>query len=1034
MIFLIEGLLPESYFANNLRGLSVDMAVFRDLMKIHLNDLSSHLDHLQYSSLEGVACYEPPLVNVFTLQWFLTLFSNCLPKSLVLRIWDLIFLEGSEVLLRTALVIWSHLSTQIYSVKSADEFYSIMGILMMQLMEFSTTDGNKLITDIIDLAEFPYVKVAELREKYTYHIRPLSSNCNSPSTHSVGSSSPFSFVKKGLHLLPFTSSSDEEEVNSSDHFDFFIHQDQLIASLPRPGSPCVGASDASTKDAGKSRSIINSSSPYATTSAAATGGGTSSASGTSSPDRMSLDVSLLRKQYAKLCQRQKQAHLILTEGLKYGYSSTFNRGGNASNTSSSNSNFNSNCNYTAIGEGNNGELGRRSQQDKVAINSLLSGKPALTMKKGTKQPMVALPSTSGKGKPGNNKVHSNNIITSKGGEGDHATAVDSRPKEKEHHHHHQKQATGINNNNNNNNNTSSSGKQGKQSKEQSSEYDSLNHRKGSSDGPTDGKEGAPSTIGKSDRGAKSQLASPLISNSSKCTNISLQQSHCTSSSSSHKLKVKSTANNLPSSDERSMNVTPGTTDSPNDSSCESLTNNEVFNSTTAKSSKEGSNRPRSACLSSQSSSTSINNSSSSSSLDSPPSSDSTVDTVVRGKNVSVEGDDSGYNNKDSAGGQIPLSDSAGKSTSSKSSIVVVRRRFGPNVRRASSILEQSSFSIDEPEGDDESTSSSEDEQGDKKKSNKNVTSRRKEFGRRHQDTMTLTWSEIRKIRKTSAPAAVIRSSLSSPPTDLSPCDDSRSKPVKLTDHKDDVDKGDVQQVGEIEEEEEEQEREEEAFAESNDQEPRGALVCISPVSSSKASSSVTGLCESSTTLPAVSDSQGAQKAQPVTGSPVEQLARILVEEQTHPQFTPVDAKEEQTVNANSIVSTMNITSTTPATTSSLTCPPSTQGESTETETTTKGPDEIDTEFENESELELDPPCAGCQVANQQLSTVVDESCVHPIEVEHPVTEGPKVKLEDESDGEERIIKSVQSEISELSIEECLARLSARISTLNSELQ
>lgn len=47
MIFLIEGVLPESYFANNLRGLSVDMAVFRDLLRIKLPILSRHLDQLQ---------------------------------------------------------------------------------------------------------------------------------------------------------------------------------------------------------------------------------------------------------------------------------------------------------------------------------------------------------------------------------------------------------------------------------------------------------------------------------------------------------------------------------------------------------------------------------------------------------------------------------------------------------------------------------------------------------------------------------------------------------------------------------------------------------------------------------------------------------------------------------------------------------------------------------------------------------------------------------------------------------------------------
>lgn len=54
--------------------------------------------------------YEPPLTNVFTMQWFLTLFCNCLPQPTVLRVWDLIFLEGNQVLLRTALAIWDALA------------------------------------------------------------------------------------------------------------------------------------------------------------------------------------------------------------------------------------------------------------------------------------------------------------------------------------------------------------------------------------------------------------------------------------------------------------------------------------------------------------------------------------------------------------------------------------------------------------------------------------------------------------------------------------------------------------------------------------------------------------------------------------------------------------------------------------------------------------------------------------------------------------------------------------------------------------
>jgi hypothetical protein len=53
MIYLIEGVLPESYFANNLRGLSVDMAVFRDLLRLKLPILSRHLEQLQHDARDS---------------------------------------------------------------------------------------------------------------------------------------------------------------------------------------------------------------------------------------------------------------------------------------------------------------------------------------------------------------------------------------------------------------------------------------------------------------------------------------------------------------------------------------------------------------------------------------------------------------------------------------------------------------------------------------------------------------------------------------------------------------------------------------------------------------------------------------------------------------------------------------------------------------------------------------------------------------------------------------------------------------------
>ncbi|BET03500.1 TBC [Nesidiocoris tenuis] len=243
MIYLIEGVLPESYFANNLRGLSVDMAVFRDLLRLKLPELSKHLDHLQQDSKDSGTSYEPPLCDVFTMQWFLTLFSNCLPQNTVLRVWDLVFLEGDQVLLRTALAIWQALSDRMMSVRSADEFYSIMAVLTREMMEFGLMEPNSLIK-AIDNMNVP--EVGDLREKYIYNISPWA----------VGT-----VAKMGVKLL------------YSDH-----------------GSP--NHDDASYRENRDQKMT-----PFS-----------------NHPDRekIALDISALKRQYWKLRERQRQAHIILS--------------------------------------------------------------------------------------------------------------------------------------------------------------------------------------------------------------------------------------------------------------------------------------------------------------------------------------------------------------------------------------------------------------------------------------------------------------------------------------------------------------------------------------------------------------------------------------------------------------------------------------------------------------------------------------------------------------------------------------------------
>ncbi|XP_063165312.1 TBC1 domain family member 30 isoform X1 [Candoia aspera] len=183
MIYLIDKVLPDSYFVNNLKALSVDMAVFRDLLRMKLPELSQHLDTLQRAAnKESGGGYEPPLTNVFTMQWFLTLFATCLPNHTVLKIWDSVFFDGSEIILRVALAIWAKLEEQINSCETADDFYGTMGKLTQEMLEDKLIDSNELMQMVYSMAQFPFPQLSELREKYTYNITPFPASVKSPAS------------------------------------------------------------------------------------------------------------------------------------------------------------------------------------------------------------------------------------------------------------------------------------------------------------------------------------------------------------------------------------------------------------------------------------------------------------------------------------------------------------------------------------------------------------------------------------------------------------------------------------------------------------------------------------------------------------------------------------------------------------------------------------------------------------------------------------------------------------------------------------
>ncbi|KAM4523613.1 TBC1 domain family member 30 isoform 3-T3 [Fundulus diaphanus] len=289
MIYLIDKVLPDSYFANNLRALSVDMAVFRDLLRVKLPRLSQHLHHLQKAAnREAGGSYEPPLTNVFTMQWFLTMFATCLPAPTVLKIWDSVFFEGSEVLFRVALAIWERLGERIEDCQTADEFYSTMGALTQEMLENNLIDPAELLQEVYSMAVFPFPQLAELREKYTYNITPFPT-----SVKSSRSSGPGGWDS-------------EDDVDMDD-------EDSVTTALgclgPLGGllAPELQRYQKHLKDQRVEQGSIAELSP----GAVAAGGGSAKAEHQAAinsmmMERMSTDITALKKQYTRIKRRQQQ--------------------------------------------------------------------------------------------------------------------------------------------------------------------------------------------------------------------------------------------------------------------------------------------------------------------------------------------------------------------------------------------------------------------------------------------------------------------------------------------------------------------------------------------------------------------------------------------------------------------------------------------------------------------------------------------------------------------------------------------------------
>ncbi|OQR88486.1 growth hormone-regulated TBC protein 1 [Thraustotheca clavata] len=107
---LMDHILPSENYSRSMFGAQVDQIVFKRLVQLQVPDIAALLEE------NGID------IELVSLQWFLCIFVCTLPLETALRIWDLIFFYGQEIIFDTAISIL-HYAQQ--GILEADSYTSL---------------------------------------------------------------------------------------------------------------------------------------------------------------------------------------------------------------------------------------------------------------------------------------------------------------------------------------------------------------------------------------------------------------------------------------------------------------------------------------------------------------------------------------------------------------------------------------------------------------------------------------------------------------------------------------------------------------------------------------------------------------------------------------------------------------------------------------------------------------------------------------------------------------------------------------------
>uniref|UniRef100_A0A673UWI7 TBC1 domain family member 4 n=1 Tax=Suricata suricatta TaxID=37032 RepID=A0A673UWI7_SURSU len=120
----------------DMMSLQIQMYQLSRLLHDYHRDLYNHLEENEISP------------SLYAAPWFLTLFASQFPLGFVARVFDIIFLQGTEVIFKVAL---SLLSSQEALIMECESFESIVEFLKTTLPDMNTSEMEKIITQVFEM-------------------------------------------------------------------------------------------------------------------------------------------------------------------------------------------------------------------------------------------------------------------------------------------------------------------------------------------------------------------------------------------------------------------------------------------------------------------------------------------------------------------------------------------------------------------------------------------------------------------------------------------------------------------------------------------------------------------------------------------------------------------------------------------------------------------------------------------------------------------------------------------------------------------